>query len=177
MQTVFERFGKVVTLSVPEDFTAAGPHDPRIQYLIDYGWKQSLSDSYAAAKNGEEFEGKLKARYDAILAGTVRSPGTGTAKGPRLSPVEREMLRIATDFIDAILVKRPQKVAKEDRKVYIDLYLEKNKVEIEEKAKAHIEATAKSAAESGDILDQLLASVAEEETVAEESETKRKKGK
>lgn len=158
MQTTFERFGKTVELIIPETFPVTS--DPVIQYLVDYGWKQSLSDSYAAAKNAEEFEGKLKARYDAILAGTVKSPGTGTAKGPRLSPLEREMLRIATDYIDKVLANRPgPKVPKEHRTAFIEMYLDRERESIRIEAEANIADLAAKVAESGNVLDALYAEV------------------
>lgn len=171
MQTVFERYGKAVTLAIPEDVaTARSALSPMGQYLWDYGWKQSLSDAYAAAKNADEFEGKLRARYDAILAGTVKSPGTGVSKGPRLSPLEREMLRIATNFMDAVLAKRPKKTSKEDRQVYIDLYLEREREAIREQAEANLAANAERVAESADILDQLLAEAAQSDEMPSDEE-------
>lgn len=58
-----------------------------IQYLLAYGLKQSLADSYASAKTDAEIEAAFATRLAKIIAGEM-CIGSGGG-GARLSPVER----------------------------------------------------------------------------------------
>lgn len=93
MQMTYTAKGRTVTL--PElpvakaETLAALPE--WLRYLVDYGWKQSLSDSYAGAEDADDAEGRLLKRMDKILAGdmSVRDGGTRTT-----DPVEKEYKRL-----------------------------------------------------------------------------------
>lgn len=160
MQMTFERFGRSVTLpALPEDFANAVAAAPlATQYLVDYGWKQSLSDSFAGAKNAEEFEGKLRKRFDSIIAGTVRTAGTGTARVKRNS-LEAEIFRLASSFIDGAIKRKNFKVTKERRIELIAEYSTKHLDELTLTAEDNLEKVAALATESSDSLDELFAEI------------------
>lgn len=158
MQMTFERFGRSVTLpALPEDMAKEIDALPnRIRRGWEYGWKQWLSDAFAGAKTADEFEGKLMARYDGILAGTVKSPGTGAGRGPTKSPLEKEILRLATQYIDAAIENSGSKPAKEKRVGYIAAYQEAHADDLLAEAELNLEAIKEKVAESGDILAELM---------------------
>lgn len=95
MQTKWTAHGAVVERAWPDDFQAQYDRLPkRMQYLVDYGLKQSTADSFASAKTPAEFEGKLNARIDKILKGemVIRDGISRTT-----DPVEKEIKRILED--------------------------------------------------------------------------------
>lgn len=99
MQTKWYAHSHSVERELPEDFLNQYEKlSKRMKYLVDYGWKQSTADSFASAKNAEEFEGKLNARIDKILAGemVIRDGGTRTT-----DPVEKEIKRLVEEKVAA----------------------------------------------------------------------------
>lgn len=161
MQLTFERFGRSVTLpsAFPEEQLAQLPNN--IRYLIEYGWKQSLSDAYAGAKNAEEFEGKLLARFDSIVKGTVKSPGTGAGRGAAKTRLEKEIWHIAETFIFAVLSERAAKagksaVDKKELKSYTELYQAKHLARLTDEAEYNLEKNKEQLEESNDVLADLM---------------------
>ena len=67
-----------------------------LEYLITYGVKQSLADSYASAKTDAEIEAAFQSRLAKIIAGEMRV-GSGGG-GARLSPVERIARTMAENY-------------------------------------------------------------------------------
>lgn len=156
---VHKRFG-VCEFTVPEDLQSEfDALSPRMKYLATNGWSQGILDSYAGAQNAAEFEGKARAKYDAILAGTVKSPGTGTGRASAKSALEKEIIRLATNIIDGALAKKPTKTHKDDRLAYIAKYVDAHP-ELREEAEFNLEKIAEDVESSGDILADLLAGVA-----------------
>lgn len=157
MQSAFSRaFGGVtrtVELTVPEKLPEA-----TIKYLIDYGWKQSLSDAFAAAKDAHEFEGKLRARFDKLVAGTMSEPRTGGTR--TTDPVEREVKRLVTIAQAAWFAERKKagkaKASEELISIWKDRYLELHGEELRAKAETNVAEMAAISTESmEDLLDGL----------------------
>lgn len=71
-----------------------------LRYVITYGLKQSLADSYASAKTPAEFDAFLSKRIERIIAGTITVRQNGAS-----DPFEAECLRIATAQVIAIAAK------------------------------------------------------------------------
>lgn len=73
------------------------------EYIIRYGLRQSLNDSVAGAeaKSDEAFK-RAEARYQAILAGTIRE---GSGGGAALSPYERALRQVVVDYLKSIGTK------------------------------------------------------------------------
>lgn len=128
MRTTFSWHGHERTLSVPDDLAAEVTALPaRLQYLVGNGWNQALLDSYASAKDEADFEGRLFKKYDAIIAGTVRSSdGTGTARVT--DPVEKEFNRLVRDKLSAWAKERKAagkpKPSDELSQVWLERYIE-----------------------------------------------------
>lgn len=153
---VHGRFGASVELVVPEDLQSEfDALTPRMKYLAANGWSQAILDSYAGAQNAAEFEGKARAKYDSILAGTVKSPGTGAGRGAAKSPLEKEIFRLAAIIIDGALAKKPTKTDKEARTKYIGLYVEKHP-ELRDEAEYNLEKNKELVNEADDVLADLL---------------------
>lgn len=140
----FSRFGKTIEIATPafgsdlsETFAAA--------YIWDYGLRQSLSDSYASAKNVAEFEAMLDKRWTAIQQGTVGTFSRET------DPLEAEINRLArvavTNAIRAKNIKIAS-VSKEQWQKLLANYITANRERLEGEAKANL-AAAKNAA--GDV--------------------------
>lgn len=136
MEMTFRRkFGETeveVTLEVP---TYAEALPATQAYIWHYGMLQSLSDSYAAAKDEKEFDGKLRMRLDKILKGEMKIAGQ---RGPKKSELEREIESLGEAAIAAILAKKSLKVTKEAREKYVTDYIERFREELTEKAQAEI---------------------------------------
>lgn len=79
-----------------------------IDYLLAYGLKQSLSDSYASAKDQAEFDAMLFKRLTKILEGTM---GIREAGAPR-DPFEAECIRLAKLRLAAIAKKQGKTLPK-----------------------------------------------------------------
>lgn len=136
MQLEYERNGKDyghdVSVQTEESgvIVVEGVSQKTLEYLLQYGWAQSLQDSIAgrekkvrdeyAAKiaNGETFEadeidaavaaeidGLLMKRADGILSGTLRERGVGEQRDPLRS--------VATEMVKAALKAMGKKVTKE----------------------------------------------------------------
>lgn len=93
-------FKNVATATVEIDENAVAVNGKTLSatavaYLIHYGLKQSLADSYASAKTAEEKLGMFNARLDKIISGEMT---IGAGGGGKLDPIEklaREMASVA----------------------------------------------------------------------------------
>jgi hypothetical protein len=138
----------------PEDWLATIATLPAgMQYLIDYGWKQSHADSYVGADDETMMRAKLLARHDAIIAGTVR---VGSGK-PKLPPIEREIIRLAGEAVDAAAEAKRAKLKKEVRAAYVEKYVERFREDLTAKATENLAKRAELQEASGSILDELFA--------------------
>lgn len=129
----FLRFGKTIETSIiVEELPPTA-----LAYLLDYGAKQSLADSFASAKNEAEFEAQLAKRLDAIKAGTV---GTRTRIA---DPTERVIREVALEEVERALRKAGHVVSKVEPaeiKRLVGLHVGKNRDRLAEEAKRRIEA-------------------------------------
>lgn len=173
LQTAFTRYDRTVTVEWPQSFIDTFNGLPEnFQYLVAYGAKQSESDAFAAAKNADEFEGKLLARHKAIIDGTVRAVSQGSGRGAKKTPLEREIRSLAeldmAGPIEGWEKKNGQRMAKDRREAYIDLYVNRELAVLTERAKVELERRANMVAASPISLDDLTlpASEAPAETPA-----------
>lgn len=106
-----------------------------IGYLVAYGAKQSLADSYASAKDQAEFDAFLDKRLAKILAGTMSIREAGTPS----DPFESEVIKLAKARLSAIAAKKGAKLPKVDSDEYKALLAKvrngKSKDELEAKAR------------------------------------------
>lgn len=161
MQTIFKAKGAIVTLSIPEDLQAElAATSQRLQYLINYGWKQSLSDAFAAAKDAAEVEGKCKARFDKIVAGSMSERSGGV--GRTTDPVEKEMKRLAAAIVDAAIARKGKKISKEDRATYIANLFARDEEILRADAEANLAKLAEESADAADDLDELFGTLDEQ---------------
>lgn len=138
-----------------------------VDYLLTYGLKQSLSDSYASAKDQAEFDAMLSKRLKKIIEGTmsIREAGSPT------DPFESTVIRFAKARLSAIAKKQGKKLPKVDSDEYRNLLDKvrngKAKDELELKARKHLAELAEVAELDDDELDLDGVSESEEETPAE----------
>lgn len=104
-----------------------------ISYLLQYGLKQALSDSYASAKTKEEVEGLFNKRLDKIFEGGViirqqdgkslertiaremilqacRAKGKAAPKGDLMKKLIEDMLLTRRDKIEEEVLRRKESV-------------------------------------------------------------------
>lgn len=130
-----------------------------MQYVIDYGWKQSHADSYVGADDETMMRAKLLARHDAIIAGTIR---VGSGK-PKLPPLEREIIRLAGEAVDAAAEAKRVKLKKDVREAYVGKYVDRFRTDLEVKATENLAKRAELQTASSNVLDELFAEPAEVE--------------
>lgn len=94
--------GDLFGATVPLEVTAKGVtiHGKKlpgeaVAYLVAYGLKQSLADSYAAAKTPKEIADAFHARLTKIIDGEMT---IGAGGGRALSPVEKTARNMADIF-------------------------------------------------------------------------------
>lgn len=148
MDYTFAKFGKTITLAVPSIEEASSLPTASQVYVWEYGMKQTLSDSFARAKDVAEFEAFLLSRWDKIKAGTIATRETGPQ-----DPLMTELRKIVRSTIDAALRAKGKKIpaTAEGKALYISLcqqYAKANEAALLEKAQANLDA-AKNAA--GDV--------------------------
>ena len=158
----FARFGKSVSFDVPTFNEEL--HEPKLpeisqQYIWQYGWKQSLSDAFAAAKNEAEFIASVQKRYDAIMAGTVR---IGSGRSPA-DPFEAECLRLARVTVAAAVKAKGLKVDKEKMVALVLQYREKHSDTIEAEATANLDKLKAASAGLDDMFESILGDAPETE--------------
>lgn len=141
MQTKWIAHSATHERALPDDFQEEyDALSKRMQYLVDYGWKQSTADSFASAKDAAEFVGKLDARIDKILAGqmTIRDGITRTT-----DPVEKEVKRIIDEALAQWHRERKaagkKKASEELVEMWLDQFVEKRGEEIRLQAEAIVE--------------------------------------
>jgi hypothetical protein len=91
--------------------------------------------------------------YGAIIAGTVR---VGSGK-PKLPPIEREIIRLAGEAVDAAAEAKRAKLKKEVRAAYVEKYVERFREDLTAKATENLAKRAELQEASGSILDELFA--------------------
>lgn len=146
-------------------------NEKAVAYLIEYGIKQSLNDAIAAIKttdsdySPETTLSRVLKRWDAILAGNVRSAGTREASDP-IGVRARKLARAAfmakpdQQRKTAMTAFRQAGVTGEDREV-IAAIVEKMAPAFRAAAEAAIAAERDATAGLADGLDDILASLTE----------------
>ena len=125
----FDVPAEIVTAAEAAGFTK------QLEYLLSYGWSQSLQDSVAAAKAKAKKDGKsdeeveslvastMSTRAEAILAATIGIRGPGA---PRLSELDREIRKIGEEAMRAMAkasnVKLPDRKTDEGKATYDALF-------------------------------------------------------
>lgn len=112
------------------------------QYLVNYGLRQSLSDSFASAKDAAEFEALLDKRVTSLLEGTVGM------RGGSGDPVTREAKRLAEIEVKGALRKANVTISKVDPeklKAALAAHLEANADRLKKEAKTNLDAMAQQA--------------------------------
>lgn len=142
-----------------------------IGYLVAYGAKQSLADSYASAKDQSEFDAFLSKRLTKILEGTMSIREAGEAR----DPFESEVIKLAKARLDAIAKKQGKSLPKRDSEEYKSLLGKvrngKAKDELEAKARAILAERASVSELDDDDLDLSGVGVDVESDSAEASES------
>lgn len=119
-----------------------------VEYLLTYGAKQSLADSYSSATDQKDFDAMLGKRFDSILAGkmTFREGG-----GAPADPFEAECVKLAKVRLVAAANKQGKKLPKVSTEKYKALLAAvrngKAKDKIEAEAKRNIASAQKLADE------------------------------
>lgn len=169
IKLTFARFDKTVSFDVPTfKETANGEAylpEASAEYIFHYGWKQSLSDSFASAKTAAEFESQLGKRWEAIQSGKV---GIRT-RGPA-DPFEAECLAISRKIVAARIKAKNLKVEKEQLIALVLKYREEHAEEVETEAQANLDKLAAASAGLDDLFDSVLGKTeieATDETVTE----------
>jgi hypothetical protein len=118
-----------------------------VEYLLTYGAKQSLADSYSSATDQKDFDAMLGKRFDAIIDGKM----TFREGGSPIDPFEAECLKLAKVRLVAAANKQGKKLPKVSTEKYKALLAAvrngKAKDKIESEAKRNIAAAAKLADE------------------------------
>lgn len=113
-----------------------------IEYLLSYGLKQCLADSYSSAKDQAEFDAMLGKRIDKLIAGTMSIRESASP----VDPFEAEVIRLAKIRLAAIAKKQGKtlpKVATDEYKTLLDRVRNgKAKDELETTAKKNLKASA-----------------------------------
>lgn len=108
-----------------------------LHYLLDYGFKQSVADSYASATTAAEFESAIEERVQRILDGTMSSRSRET------DSLKLEMRKIGHAAVSGALKKKGIKlnsVTAEKMRELVSDYIEKNFERVEEEAKRRLAA-------------------------------------
>lgn len=139
------------------DVTIDPTNQTALDYLIEYGLKQSLNDCIAAIKvtDADYTADKTKAivlkRLDAIMAGTVQRAGTREASDPYAAEIKRLAFATFKALPDqkrksAMLAVIKAGLNEKDAKAHIiGLYMKDDGIIA--KAKANVDATRATAAE------------------------------
>ncbi len=134
----FTRHGETETVEI--DFDTLPEKSKR--YLVAYGIRQSLSDAFASAKDGDEFKAMLGKRVDSLLEGTVGM------RGGSGDPITREAKRLAEIEVKGALKKANVTISKidpEKLKAAIAAHLAGNEERLKKEAKANLDAMAQQA--------------------------------
>lgn len=134
----FARFENSQTIEI--DFDQLPEASKR--YLVAYGLRQSLSDSFASAKDAAEFEAMLDKRVTSLLEGTVGM------RGGSGDPVAREAKRLAEIEVKGALRKANVTISKVDKTklaAAIAAHLKGNEERLKKEAKANLDAMAAQA--------------------------------
>lgn len=112
-----------------------------VVYLVTYGLKQSLADSFASAKTQDEFDGMLSKRIKKLMEGTMSfREGTGP-----VDPFESECIRIATAKLRAAAKTAGKTLPKATEPKFKELVAAirngKRKDEIEKEARRRLKET------------------------------------
>jgi hypothetical protein len=144
-----------------------------VNYLVEYGLKQSLNDAIAAVKvtdadyTAANTKAKVLKRLDAILSGNVRSAGTREASDP-VGVEARKLARAAFNAKpdqtrkSAMTAFRKAGITGDDKTV-IAAIVEKMSSAFREQAELVVAARRSAVAELADGLDDVLAELVESE--------------
>lgn len=144
----FKRFDK----TIPVEFDVAALPDSTIAYLLRYGAKQSLADSFAAAENAAEFEASLANRAKTFMDGTA---GERTRIG---DVFESTCLKIARERFNAAAKAKGIVISKLDPKVVkarVQELRKKTAESVEAEARRRLESVEVEEDETDDILGDL----------------------
>lgn len=106
-----------------------------LRFLITYGLKQKLADSYAGAKDANEVEARLDTVLGKIAEGTLaeRTRASGDA-------VEREMVKIAREMLANALKAQGKTADKETAARLVEQLLDKKRDAIRAEAERRLAA-------------------------------------
>jgi hypothetical protein len=171
IQTTYTKNGFSFTCEVTPDFQLAYDATiaayPVLEYPIDMGIKQSVTDAYASKTEAAAIEGAGKKKWDAIMAGTVRVAGRGE-RVPTKTPMEREIWRLATAEMVPVFAaneKAGNAVPKDRQAHYVGLYIDRERERLTELAMATVSIRKDAEAD----LEELFAVMEEDEDEADES--------
>lgn len=107
-----------------------------ISYLLSYGFKQCLADSYAGAEDQTEAEALLSKKLKALVEGTAQERAS-----PVRDPFAAMVKTIATELVNRALKKKGVKKVEKDAfaKLVADC-IESHKTAIEAEATKRLEA-------------------------------------
>ena len=109
-----------------------------VTYLLTYGLKQSLADSYASAEKPDEFGAMLDKRLKKLVDGEM----TFREGGSPVDPFESECIRIAIGKLRAIAAKQGKTLPKASDEKFKALVAKvrngKDKAAIEKEAKRRL---------------------------------------
>jgi hypothetical protein len=145
IQTRYTKNGFSFDCDVTPEFAAAYEATvaayPVLEYPIDMGIKQSVTDAYASKTDAAAIEGAGRKKWDAIMAGTVRVAGRGE-RTPSKTPMEREIWRLATAEMADVFARNAKAgnpVAKEKQAHYIGLFIDRERERLTELAMAAVD--------------------------------------
>lgn len=85
-----------------------------VAYLIGYGFKQSLSDSYAGAKSEAEFTAAIESRIANIIAGKLVPTFDGSSRGARVDNVTAMARTLAANAIESALAAKGKRATRKE---------------------------------------------------------------
>lgn len=145
-----------------------------VNYLIEYGIKQSLNDCIAAVKvtdadySADNTRAIVEKRWNAILAGNVRSAGTREASDPIMAEA-RKLARQSFNKKDDQIRKAAMTAFRKagvtgDDKTVITAIVEKLAPQFRDEAARIVASRQAAVAELSDGLDDVLASLMDDES-------------
>ena len=153
LQTIFHRtpregspgYGETWTHECkpfPADFLAeyeALSH--RMGYGVRNGWKQYAMDGTSQCKTEAEYHGQIDKNQTNFINGTVRE--SGVARAPVKTPLEREIIRLATVAVDDRLAEKSKEAGfvaptAANRLAIIETYADARYTTLAEKAQENL---------------------------------------
>jgi hypothetical protein len=163
MKLEYKRMGESFSHDIAVDFdpdshkvVIGGLNEKTVQYLLQYGWTQSLQDSIAGREKKVRAEcsedgivdeaeiesavkndiiGQLGKRSDSILSG-MEAKSSGERADTFFNKVARDLLKIAADKIG----KKLPKTSDDEYKSIFEKFCVNNKAKIENEMKKRLEA-------------------------------------